>query len=414
MRTLFFAPRECRPPNTGGKLRNFHLCRELSKEASVTYLSFADAQGHVSNDAIGNTERIITLPKSGGYSPLKLARGLLGSTPFTVLNYTTDEMKEQLAQLLREQTFDIVQIESLILMEYLSIIQAARPRPLLVADWHNVDSEVLERYAEHAPNPAQKLYAKATARRLVALEKEAMKVFDAHLTVSDRDRDHLLTLRRDASVFTIDNGTDTSSFTQTAETDASKKHRIVFVGSMDYHANIDATQFFAREVWPQVHGEQPDWVLTIVGRNPAPAVKALAEIKGIEVTGTVDDVRPYYREALASVVPLRVGGGSRLKILEAMAARVPVVSTKLGAEGLEVKDGETILIHDTPDDLAGALIRVAHDEKMRQRIVEAAYSLAVDRYDWTAVGTKLRGIHQQLVAKRHASTVGLSQSEGRL
>jgi glycosyltransferase involved in cell wall biosynthesis len=305
-------------------------------------------------------------------------------------------MKQQLAQILREESFDIVQIESLILMDYLPIIQAIQPRPLLIADWHNVDSEVLERYAQHAPNPAQRLYAKATARRLVALEKKALEVFDAHLTVSDRDREHLLSIRPDAKVFTIDNGTDISSFANVATTETQDKHRIIFIGSMDYHANIDATQYFAREVWPQIYAKQPDWVFTIVGRNPPPAVTALADLPNIEVTGTVDDVRPYYREALASVVPLRVGGGSRLKILESMAARVPVVSTRLGAEGLEVNDGETIIIQDIPAGLAEAVIKIATDEKQRSSIIDAAYKLAVGRYDWTAVGTELRRIHQEL------------------
>jgi sugar transferase (PEP-CTERM/EpsH1 system associated) len=409
IRTLFFAPRECRPTNTGGKLRNFHLCRELSKEAEVTYLSFADAGGHISHEPIGETKQIITVPKSGKYSPLKLARGLLGKTPFTVLNYTTDEMKQRLAQLLREESFDIVQIESLILMEYLPIIQAANPRPIIISDWHNVDSEVLERYADHAPDPARKMYARATARRLIALEKQAMTLFDAHLTVSDRDREHLLKLRPDATVFTIDNGTDISSFTLESGTFPPQQNRIIFVGSMDYHANIDAAQFFAHEVWPQIYSDYPDWKFTIVGRDPAASVRELAALPGIEVTGTVDDVRPYYRDALASVVPLRVGGGSRLKILEAMAARVPVVSTSLGAEGLEIMDGENILIHDNPADLVGALVKVAHDKMLRNQIVEAGYSLAVHRYDWAAIGKKLRGIHRQLVASRSTSKNGANE-----
>src|SRR5213075_3095503 len=109
-----------------------------------------------------------------------------------------------------------------------------------------------------------------------------------------------------------------------------------------------AVTHFAREVWPQLHSEHPDLVFTIVGRDPTPEVKRLGDLPGIEVTGTVDDVRPYYYDALMAVIPLRVGGGSRLKILEAMAASVPVVSTRLGAEGLAVTDGENILLVDTP------------------------------------------------------------------
>jgi glycosyltransferase involved in cell wall biosynthesis len=405
MRVLFFVPRDCRPPNTGGKLRNFHLSREVARDASVTYLSFSDGQRSESLQNSENSVRFVTLPKSGGYSPVKLARGLLGKTPFTVLNYTTPEMQEQLTRLLQEESFDIVQVEHLTLMHYLPILQAARPRPLLVLDWHNVDSEVMERYADHAPDPARRVYARATARRIAALERDAMTQFDAHLTVSDRDREHLLSLNSTVPVWTIENGADTLGFA--AEEGASTpKNRIVFVGSMDYHANIDAAQFFAREVWPDLHRARPNWIFTLVGRDPAPAVRALGEIGGIEVTGTVPDVKPFYREALASVVPLRVGGGSRLKILEAMAARVPVVSTLLGAEGLEVRDGETILIRDEPDQLGKALLELESDNQLQGRIVDAAHDLAVKRYDWTAVGAKLRGIHQQLLMGRDSPDGG--------
>ncbi len=400
MRVLFFAPRDCRPPNTGAKLRNFHLCRELAREAKVTYLAFAEDGQSAFPDEIA--AQIITVPHQGGHSASKLARGLAGKWPLTVLNYTTPAMQEQLSQLLREQAFDVVQIESLLLAAYLPILEAARPRPLLICDWHNVDSEVLERYAAHAPNQARRFYALATARRLAALEKRAMPLFDAHLTVSDRDRAHLRQLCPGAPVFTVENGADTASFDAAAP--ANRRHRIVFVGSMDYHPNVDAAQFFAREIWPAVQKARPDWVFTIVGRDPAPAVRELAALPGIEVTGTVDDVR----EAVASVVPLRVGGGSRLKILEAMAARVPVVSTQLGAEGLAVLDGETIWLRDEPAAMGQALLDVAHDETKRQKLVDAAHLLAKTRYDWAAIGANLREIHAQLLHSRVGEVGGVA------
>lgn len=401
-RVLFFAPRDCRPSNTGAKLRNFHLSRELAREATVTYLCFEDTPGGAPQDDMA--QRIITVPHQGGTTPLKLARGLVGRWPLTVLNYTTPAMQERLTQLLQEEFYDIVQVESLLLAAYLPLIRQAQPNALLVCDWHNVDSEVLERYAEHAPNTARRIYALATARRLAKLERQSMSQFDAHLTVSDRDRDQLLTLSPNSAVYTIENGADTAGFDAGVDTAAAPPHRLIFVGSMDYHPNIDASQWFAHEVWPQVRKERPDWVFTIVGRNPAPALLELAQLPGIEVTGTVPDVRPYYREAVASVVPLRVGGGSRLKILEAMAARVPVVSTTLGAEGLAVRDGETIIIQDEPAALGQALLDLARDETRRQNMVDAAHALAVKRYDWTAVGAQLRAIHGKLLESRYGST----------
>ena len=167
-----------------------------------------------------------------------------------------------------------------------------------------------------------------------------------------------------------------------------KRHRVVFVGAMDYHANIDGAVFFAREVWPQVAARLPDAVFTIVGRNPSEAVSPLARGERIEVTGTVPDVRPYYRSALIAVAPLRVGGGTRLKILEAMAAGVPVVSTTLGAEGLTALPNVDYLLADTGEAVAEAILELARDPLRRARIAAAGHELVRRRYDWAALGTR--------------------------
>ena len=175
---------------------------------------------------------------------------------------------------------------------------------------------------------------------------------------------------------------------------------IVGVGSMDYHANIDGAVSFAREVWPRLRERKPALTFTIVGRAPSPEVRELASIPGIEVTGTVDDVRPYYQEAIAAIVPLKVGGGSRLKILEAMAAGVPVVSTTLGAEGLKVMPDENILIADTTEGTIDAVIRLIENEEQRAQFRNAGRALISNRYDWTTVGTSLFRCYVDLLAAR--------------
>jgi glycosyltransferase involved in cell wall biosynthesis len=169
---------------------------------------------------------------------------------------------------------------------------------------------------------------------------------------------------------------------------------------MDYHANIDGALNFAREVWPQVRERQPNLVFTIVGRDPPPEVRELERMPGIEVTGTVADVRPYYREALVAVVPLNVGGGSRLKILEAMAAGTPVVSTTLGAEGLEVRSGENILIADRKEQLVAAILSVVENESQRRGLQAGGRALISDRYDWSRLGLSLFAAYEELLATR--------------
>ena len=218
--------------------------------------------------------------------------------------------------------------------------------------------------------------------------------------VSEQDAERLRQMNPRASIFVIENGVDVSYY---ASEPSSGKKRIVFVGSMDYHANIDGAINFARNVWPTVRKQKPELVFTIVGRDPSTEVRALSSIDGVEVTGSVDDVRPFYREAIAAVVPLNVGGGSRLKILEAMAAGVPVVSTKLGAEGLDLSDGENVLLTEATGQLAEQLINVIDNQDLRRRLIEGGEKLIRERYDWSMLGAKLLTQYQAMASETSRS-----------
>src|SRR5688572_24295849 len=163
MRVLCFAPRLCWPLDTGAKLRNYHLARVLAQSASVTLLAFTDQPQSV-GDLGALFARVITVPRESGYTFAKIVRGSFGPTPLPVLNYTTDEMKRTLTRVLEESDFDLVQIESIHLAEYLPIIRAARSRPAVICDWHNVESELMERYSERESNLLRRAYAKQTVR----------------------------------------------------------------------------------------------------------------------------------------------------------------------------------------------------------------------------------------------------------
>ena len=422
MRVLHFAPRVCWPLDTGAKLRNYHLARVLSRRASVTLLAFDHAEARPA-DLDNPYENVLTVERSPGYTLAKILRGAMGRTPLPLLNYTTQPMKDALTQTLRQQQFDVVQVESIHLMGYLGILRAAPDRfparPLVVCDWHNIESELMQRYSEREPSFPRRIYAQKTARQLRALERQAMHDFDAHVVVSERDRERLLEIGPAGSVTVIENGVDSAHYSDKAIEAAHsawlacrpragsngsqpprRPNRIVFVGSMDYHANIDGVVEFARAVWPALHERQAQLVFTIVGRDPSAEVRQLASLPGIEVTGTVADVRPYYREAVAAVVPLRVGGGSRLKILEAMAAGVPVVSTSLGAEGLKVWHAKDILIADTNDQLREALATVVESERVNRRLRQSGRALISSRYDWLRAGESLFKTYEELLAAR--------------
>lgn len=400
MNVLQFAPRVCWPLDTGAKLRNFHLARVLAERAGVSLLAFNDPDHPmVSRNPY---KQVTAIVRDNAYTFAKVVRGALGRTPLPVLNYTTKRMKEALTHTLSVEDFDLVQVESIHLMAYLPIIRAARRKPLAICDWHNIESELMLRYAEREGSRPRKVYARKTARLMGEFECRAAREFDAHVVVSERDAARLRALNPDARIFVIENGVDSGFYSddQIESANQSKapvRNRIVFVGSMDYHANIDGAKSFAREVWPRVRAHQEELLFTIVGRDPAPEVRELAQLPGIKVTGTVADVRPFYREAIAAVVPLSIGGGSRLKILEAMAAGIPVVSTTLGAEGLKIEPGENILIADTNEQLADAIISLVEDESLRQHLKLGGRALISKRYDWSRLGASLFETYEKLL-----------------
>lgn len=415
IRVLQFAPRACWPLDTGAKLRNYHLGRVLSEHAQIVLLSFMD-----DGQSLGNLEsfyqKVVPVRRDPGYTAGKILRGALGRSPLPVLNYTTDAMKQTLARTLAEIEFDIVQVESIHLFAYLQIIHSARNRPLAVCDWHNIESELMWRYSEREPNFLRRTYARKTSVQLSALERAAMREFDAHVVVSPRDEERLQRLNPGAQSFVIENGVDTAHYSDDqiqqahgiwagkrgpglhmrSQSPTEIRRRIVFVGSMDYHANVDAVVSFARDVWPLIHDSKPELTFTIVGRDPTAEVVALSSTPGIEVTGTVDDVRPYYYESVAAIIPLRVGGGTRLKILEAMAAGVAVVSTTLGAEGLDVQHNENILIADTNQELSEGLMRVVENDDLRGQLRSRGRDLVTRQYDWSTLGSRLFEIYQKL------------------
>ena len=406
MRILYLATHKLWPLNSGNRLRDFHLARELAKRASVTFVEICQANEQPSCLPTESPfEQIVSLRKSASYSGWKTIRGLMGPTPLPILNYVKPDSARRLESVLAQKRFDSVQVEGVHLTSYLSSIQRAPGPPPVVIDWQNIESELMRRYSENTASLPRKLAARRTAHLLARSELMLLKQGNAHTVVSERERNELLSRHPRANVCVVPNGVDVSFFARPPtsanagnQRPASSGSTVVFVGSMDYHANIDGAVWFAREVWPAIAAQHPSLEFVIVGRSPSKEVRALASDR-IRVTGTVEDVRPYYACAIASVVPLRVGGGTRLKILEAMAAGVPVVSTTLGAEGLDAVPNTHYLLANRPTDVVDAITQL-HDLSTRDRIVQAARAFAVSHYDWSILGSKLYQVHSELVQRQ--------------
>jgi polysaccharide biosynthesis protein PslH len=388
MRILFLSPRQCWPALTGARLREYHLAKALGRRAALTHVFFAQGDGPVPGPAeLPFCRAILPVSRPRLYTAGKIVRGLWSRWPLPVINYSSAEMSAALEDLLDREEFDLVHLDSLHMGAYIPLLERMSRAPI-VFDWHNIESEAMRRYSMAAASAARRTYAALTARRLAAFEDYALGKGLGHAVCSARELEQLRRLRPSARLAVIENGVDADAFGGNAEL-SSNRRRIVFVGSMDYGPNVDAAVFFAGAIWPWLRAQFPEWTLTIVGSNPAPAVLALRHEAGVEVTGTVDDVRPYYREALAAIVPLRSGGGTRLKILEAMAAGTPVVSTPLGAEGLMVVPGENILIAESREHWQAHFAALAPQGELWNRIARAGRALAQSRYDWRTIGESL-------------------------
>jgi glycosyltransferase involved in cell wall biosynthesis len=261
-------------------------------------------------------------------------------------------------------------------------VPLAGPRPVVLFE-HNVEHLIWQRLARIEKRPWRRALLEVEWRKVRRAEGQACRRVRLTLAVSGEDRQRLAEMAPGARVAAIPTGVDLEYFhpNGTAERAAS----LVFVGSMDWYPNEDGILHFLEAVLPRVRREAPGASLTVVGRNPSTRVRAAAALSGAEVTGTVDDVRPYVDRAAVFVVPLRVGGGTRLKIFEALAQAKPVVSTRVGAEGLPLVPGRHFVQADDPEDFARAVVALLRDPARRAALGAAGRQLVAERFSWAQV-----------------------------
>jgi polysaccharide biosynthesis protein PslH len=378
------------PLDKGGKLRTWHLMRHLAARHDITYLSFSEPSQREEHRT-GMREvcrRLETIPRSDpakGTLPFyaDAARYIVDPIPYAVAKYRSPAYAARLRELLDTGTFDAVVCDFL---PPVVNLPARLPCPSLLFT-HNVEAEIWRRQAETATNPIARQLLIRQWQRMLRFERDALSRFDLVLAVSGADGDTFERLYPGAlraPVHIVKTGVDTRYFAPLPEVPARRSH-IVFTGSMDWLPNEDGMVYFVREILPLIRRSEPEATLSVIGRSPTPAVRRLADEAGIEVTGSVDDVRPHLAAGSVYVVPLRIGGGTRLKIFEAMAMAKAVVSTSIGAEGLPVSDGIDILLADDPATFAEAVVRLMRDADRRRFMEQTARRLVVERYDWSAV-----------------------------
>jgi len=304
-------------------------------------------------------------------------------------------MQARVEGLLRSSAYDAVLVEE---TDLLPNLPECLPVPLVV-DHHNAEHLLLERYVAHAENPLRALYARLEARKVRRWEREATRRASTVLVCSDHDRSTFQKLAPYSSILIVPNVIDADAYAPVFE-EAEENHTVLYAGGMDWHPNRDAVRYFAHRILPRLRTLVPKAEFVVAGRAPSPHFKQeFARIPGIRFTGTLADLRPEICKAAVCVVPLRIGSGTRLKILEAAALGKAIVSTRIGAEGLEFVDGEEIVLADAPSEFAEAVASLLADRDRRGRMGQAArkrleksYSLPVMRaaveYAWDAMDIK--------------------------
>jgi sugar transferase (PEP-CTERM/EpsH1 system associated) len=399
LRILFLAPRLPWPLDTGGKIRTYYLLRALARRHEVTLLSFLDPED---SEREGPRELVrLGIPHELVPSPSRLhllfslGLGLAGPTPFTIRKYQVGALAARVAARARRGEVDLVHCDHLHMAPY-----GARARLPFVVDEHNVETVIWERFASDRSEPWWKrLVFREQALWLRRLEAELCRRASLVLTCSSVDREVLRTIaggpRALAEGLVVPNGVDLEAFGEPGPSATGGGGHLVFTGSMDWAPNENAAHAFLDEIWPAVRASLGAVRFYIVGRNPSGRLRSRARPGEVVVTGTVPDVRPFLRNALALVVPMRVGGGTRLKILEAFAARIPVVSTRVGIEGIEARPGEHYLAAEDARGFADALQRLAAEPALRRELTEAGHRLAAERYSWAAVGARLAEVYAE-------------------
>ena len=337
---------------------------------------------------------------------LSYARYLSSPFPYTVSKFCKPEVARRLLQLVGETQPDVIVCDFVIAAQS---IPWNVPVPKIVFT-HNVEAAIWRHHYKVAGNPFWKLLSWREYRAMERFERDCLKRADHVLTVSDHDRDIFAKMIDPSRITVIPTGVDLEYFRPSPHQD--QPTTLVFSGAMDWMPNEDAMVYFIKRILPRIRRQIPNASLCVVGRNPSRALLELAAShQGIEITGIVDDIRPFVHRAAIYVVPLRIGGGTRLKIFEAMAMGKAAVSTTIGAEGLPVHPGEDILIADDPEEFADKTIRLLGDPVRREELGRTARELVNRTYSWDAVVQPFETVLNMLVEKKTESHVPQNNSE---
>jgi len=400
LRVLWVKSGKLLPVDTGGKIRSYNILRFLAKDHEVTLLSYyggrrdPDYESALVKEIPGSEIIHTAAPDSNALDRgLDYLYRLPWRAPYAVSKFTHPKVQTRVAEWLSSGRFDVAVCDFL---SASSNFPEVLPIPCVLFQ-HNVESSLWQRLASVESNPIRKFAYAIESAKMTRYERTTLGKFHHIIAVSEHDRRQMLEMNPSCETTVVPTGVDTHKFA-VAPPSSAEPPRVVFTGSMDWEPNIDAVEYFCSQIWPRILAEFPGAIFQIVGRNPFAKVQRLASAS-IEVTGTVPSVAEYLEKASVVVVPLRIGGGTRLKIFEAMAMGKAMVSTSIGAEGLAVEGGRDLFLADDAASFADAVILLLRDAALRHRIEQAAVRLAV-QYDWSQVVKQFAQVLSNLVLSK--------------
>lgn len=403
------------PPKAGVVMRSYYLLRALAERYEVDLFCLNQAgflksllPGIEDPCAFATAElqktvgriRVCEKPTASNavFKYLAAFKALFSRTPYSVSWLYSREVGRQLESFAKGRNYDLVHVDTEALIPYLSSVKFARR---LALNHHNAEAHMMNRRAEKEASPLRKMYCKIEAKKLFRYARESFGVFDLHLTCSEEDRHRILEIDKGFSVAVVPNGVEVPKPKWAEMQGARRGKRALFVGGLDWYPNADAAEFLVRTVWPHVLERIPVAELHFVGKAPPNwLLERAATEKSIICHGFVEDVRPYYEGAGVFVCPIRDGGGTKLKILHAMAHGVPVVAHPIAIEGLSVVSGRDLLVGETPSEIAACVEKVLADQGLAHQLRTAAWDVIAKEYSVETVGRKLLGSYASLLGPK--------------
>jgi polysaccharide biosynthesis protein PslH len=401
---LYVSPMPASPPRFGAQARPHGLMTQLARRHDLTAVALVDDEFDA--DECRRAMQlycceVVLIPNPGGREGLtkrlRQVRSLASTRSFERLRVTAPALQQNLDRILRAKRFDIVNLEFPHLGHY-NMRQAppGERLPPLVVDSHEIAYDLARQFARAGGNLGRRLYAGANWRKLRREELGTYRDADGVYVCSTADEQRLLNQAPGVCTAVIPNAADVEYYQPRPTDPPSDGRTVVYFGLLSTVPNIDGVIHFVRDIWPRIAAADPDARCKIIGGRPAPSLLALAGPR-VELTGFVSDLRPHLAAAAAVVVPLRLGGGTRLKIVEAMAMGKAIVSTTLGAEGIEAMPGRDLLVEDQPTAFADAVHRLLAEPGLAALIGKSARQLAVERYAWSGAARALDDFYRQLL-----------------